>query len=71
MTTTDEMAEKLMKENEQLQAEIKEIDEMKKPKEQQLKMNKKVLTLIKQQKLGQNLVGKRKYTKKQKNEQID
>ena len=61
MTTTDEMREKLIRENEQLEAEIKEIDDRKKPKHQQLKMNRRVLELINRQKAG-----KRKYTKKSK-----
>ncbi|MBI4010472.1 MAG: hypothetical protein HY361_04795 [Candidatus Aenigmarchaeota archaeon] len=63
MTATDEMKEKLIKENEQLEAEIKEINDAKKPKEKQLDMNKKVLALINKKESGSGST-KRKYTKK-------
>ena len=62
MTTTDEMKEKLLKENEQLEAQIKQIDLQKKPMEKQLALNRKVLAVINKQKSTN--APKRKYAKK-------
>lgn len=63
MTTTDEMKEKLIKENEEILNKIKEIEDTAKPLKKQLEMNKEVLAVINKQSYKPDK-SKRKYTKK-------
>lgn len=69
MATTDEIEEKLLNENEQLKAKLKEIDTQKKPIEKQLQLNRKVLAVINKQKYKNE--PKRKYAKKEKEVKAD